>query len=159
MGWQRWEQTSACEAKGAPEKRGTHRSPRDPGQGAPVSLGASRIGGAGKGGSRTQASPEVVASPGLEELGATRRPWGGPPAGPGSRCGNGEAHRGGLRVSQDAPLSYLGKCPRAGRLEAGGAGVGCSAAAICHAVNAIAFIGLHSKEMANSKFISPGRML
>lgn len=103
MGWQRWEQTSACEAKGAPEKRGTHRSPRDPGQGAPVSLGASRIGGAGKGGSRTQASPEVVASPGLEELGRPAVPGGVPLPGPAADVGTAR-RTGAASVSHKMPL-------------------------------------------------------
>lgn len=71
-----------------------------------------------KGGAGTQASPEV-ASLGREERKQPRTP-GGPPVGPGSRGGSGEAHRGGLHVLQGSPLSYLGKYPASGPAERGG---------------------------------------
>lgn len=145
-------------------------TPNARGRGAP-SLCASRIGAARQGGgSRTQASPEV-ASLGRDELGRPAGAGGkevvvvvgeeGPPA----RAWQPMWERPGVPgvgppCLTRFPSKLPGKMPGAGRLEGGLNGVGrSSAAAICHAVKAAAFSGRHGEGTANSKFISPGRML
>lgn len=114
-GWQHCEQNSGCEARPAQKKPGQQW-----GQ-IPSSLVTLGMSGS-LCAPRTQASPEVASLGRRGRAGGagdSPEPPGGPLAGPGSRSGSGEAHRGGLRVLQGSPLSYLGKYPASRPAERG----------------------------------------
>lgn len=113
---QLWEETSGCggwgEAVEAQKERGLRRAASSALRLTPAGLGPPPRQGSGvpaRAAPGTRVSPEVASQGGKSR--AAPSPPGGPPARPGSGSGSGggEAHRGGLRVLQGSPLSYLGK--------------------------------------------------